>query len=157
MHATLQLLLRAVPPNQINTKLKVVWSYVLCCVHTRPAPQQVSSRAIQHARARACDLKLGLDHPSNRTTTRTSPARCSARLEGEWTRATARAQHSLSRRSRRYLCGSPPVASATRRGARQTRQARRLLSPPACVCVPLDAALLPVTVHETRIYLPIYI
>ena len=49
-----------------------------------------------------------------------------------------------SRRPRRYLCGSPPVASLTRSDGRaRARQARRLLPAPACVCVPLDAAVTP--------------
>jgi len=48
-----------------------------------------------------------------------------------------------SRRPCRYLYGSPPVASASRRRARQRRQARRLLFPPAWGCVPLDAVVTP--------------
>jgi len=48
-----------------------------------------------------------------------------------------------SRRER--LTPNRPVASASRRRAHQTAPATRLLFPPARVCVPLDAAVLPVT------------
>ena len=58
----------------------------------------------------------------------------------------------------RYLLGPPPVASLTRisgaperqarrltrsDGRARERQAGRLLPAPACVCVPLDAAVIP--------------
>jgi len=52
-------------------------------------------------------------------------------------------------------CVTPPVSlrlpsgsSAPRRQARE-RQARRLLFPPACVCVPLDAAVTPCNVEPS--------
>jgi len=71
-----------------------------------------------------------------------------------WRNHKNRVNPSTSRRPRRYLCGSPPVASATRRRARQTAPGWTPASRTSmCVRSARRGSLLPVTKHALEHYM----